>query len=116
MAVKKDVVVEVIDETEDNHSSGDKVYRRTNDEFGVLIKAAEIYFSKLHDLHQASESKRRYGSATDCMTNLNRAHRAAWKHIVDNSETHKDNEKIAKKYLPDSTIDDFHRWLDDSDD
>jgi hypothetical protein len=38
------------------------------------------------------------------------------KYITENSETHKENERQAKKFLPESAIDDFHAWLDDSDD
>ena len=45
-----------------------------------------------------------------------KANRAAWKHIVENSKAHKQNEKIAARFLPDSAIDDLHDWLDDSDD
>jgi hypothetical protein len=113
---RSDDVIEVIDETENRRYKGGKLDRSAASEFGTLTKAAAIYFEKLHDLHEASASKRRGGSATEFLSNLDKANRAAWKYVVDNSNAHKENEKLATRFLPDSAIDDLHDWLDDSDD
>jgi hypothetical protein len=116
VAKKHDDAVEVIDETENRSSKGGKVSRSAASEFGVLTKAAAIYFEKLHGLNEASKSKRKGGSTADFLSNIDKANRAAWKHVVDNSETHKENEKLATRFLPDSAVDDLHEWLDDSGD
>jgi len=116
MTARIDDDIEVIDETDKRRYKGGKLYRNAASEFGTLTKAAAIYFEKLHELHEASGSKRRGGSATEFLSNHDKANRAAWKHIVENSKAHKQNEKIAARFLPDSAIDDLHDWLDDSDD
>jgi hypothetical protein len=117
MASENNVVIEVLDESrdEERNSSTRKVYKRTSNELGVFVKAAAIYFQKLGDLMDASNSKRQYGALEDFLPNTSRAHKAALKYISEHSEAQKENERVAKKYLPDSAIDDYHAWLDEAD-
>jgi len=118
MTTEKEIIVEVIDESsdEDRNSSPRKVYKRASSDAEVYAKAAAIYFQKLSELIGASNSKKQYGAIEDLLSNASRAHKAGLKYITENSETHKENERQAKKFLPESAIDDFHAWLDDSED
>ncbi|MCG8363331.1 MAG: hypothetical protein MJA27_08380 [Pseudanabaenales cyanobacterium] len=118
MSEQKNNDIEVIDESDrdDDRSSMDKVVGSLTNEIEVFSQAASIYFGKFHDLHQGSEAKKKNSSLSDILTNAHKAHKAAWKHICENSEVHKENERQANRILPKSAIDNFHRWLDDSTD
>jgi hypothetical protein len=118
MATDKEIIVEVVDESrdDDRNSSARKIYNRANDEFKVAAKATAIYFEKLTDLMDASNAKRRYGALEDLVSNASRAHKAALRYVTEHSENYKDSERQAKKFLPDSAIEDFHSWLNESDD
>lgn len=116
MAQKQVVVeAEVIDESSnDSHdSSKEKVYEGISNEIQVLSKAAAIYFEKYNQLHQESETKKKYGAMSDLMTNSVKAHKAAFKYVIEHSDVHKEHERVAKKVLPNSAFDNLRDWLDD---
>ncbi len=118
MAESKDETVEVIDESEDDDrdSSKNKIGGTITGEMSVMAKAASVYFDTYSSLHEASEGEKKHNSLVDFFNNTQKAHKAAWKYIVENSDVHKENERLAKKFLPESAIENLHNWLDDSDD
>jgi len=112
----RQVDVEVVDESKTgNDSPSEKIQRRMSAELSVLSKAASIYFGKYSDLLKKSEAKENGGLLLDLFSNSQKAHKAAWKYIVENSEVHKDNEERAEKYLSSSSIQSLHKWLADID-
>ncbi|EKU96416.1 hypothetical protein Lepto7375DRAFT_0412 [Leptolyngbya sp. PCC 7375] len=115
MSDQKKNDVEVIDasDNDDDKPTTDKVLDSLTDEIKVFSKAAAVYFEKLSELHEESESNKKHSSLVDILTNNHKAQKAAWKHVVENSEAHKENERQAKRFMPKSAIDNLHDWLDD---
>lgn len=110
--------VETLDDTASEKKSKsvhDKVGGTVTSEIAVFAKAASIYFDKYHELHHASEAEKKHNSLADFFTNTQKAHKAAWKHVLENSEVHQEHKRQAKRVLPDSHFDDLHKWLDDKD-
>jgi hypothetical protein len=110
--------VDVIDESDDDDSwdaSVEEFYEKVSDELDVLSHAASIYYTEYNKLHKASERKKKNRSILDFLQNSHKANKAAWRYIVQNSEVHKENEKRAKKFLPESSVEALHDWLADDD-
>lgn len=114
--VKKETI-EVIDESgsEDSSRKG-KLGEKVTQEVGVFAKAASLYFETYHDLHKDSEDKKKHSSLSDLVTNSTKAHKAAWKYMLENSPVHKENERLFRKYVSDSGFDKVYDWLEDNDD
>lgn len=113
----KKETVEVIDETssEDTDSKKGKLGSTVTKEATVFAKAASIYFDTYQTLHKESEDKKKNNAMKNLVANTTKAHKAAWKHVLQNSPIHKENERVMRKFVTDSGFDKVYTWLDDKD-
>ena len=113
--VKKDRI-DVIDESgsEDSTNKG-KLGNTMTKEIGVFAKAASVYFETYHDLHKGAEDKKKHSAFTELVGNSTKAHKAAWKYMLENSPVHKENERLFRKYVSETGFDKVYDWLDDAD-
>lgn len=114
-AETKKETVEVIDETDEKDSEKGKIGESVTKEAKVFAKAASIYFDTFQNLHKESEDDKKNGSLTDLVANTTKAHKAAWKYVLDNSPIHKENERLFRKYVSEKGFDKVHEWLEDTD-
>lgn len=116
--VKKETI-DVIDESgsEDSTSKGKGKFGNTmTKEIGVFAKAASVYFETYHDLHKGAEDKKKHSAVSELVGNSTKAHKAAWKYMLENSPVHKENERLFRKYVSETGFDKVYDWLDASDD
>ena len=98
----------------DDDSSENKVLDTLSSEIQIFAESASIFFKTFSELHKASAGNKGNRSVTDVGENHLKSSKAAWKHWSENSAVHKENLRQAKRVLPDSVVDDFHSWADDS--
>lgn len=116
MPATKKKVERLDDNDEKEEVPGEKLAGAISHELGVFAKAASLYFDKLHELHTASGAKKGEKALTDLMANAQKANKAAMKHVIENSDVHKEVTKQAKNVVPGSSVDDLHKWVNEEDD
>ncbi len=116
MAAPKKKVERLDDTEEKDEVPGEKLAGAITHELGVFAKAASLYFDRFHELHTASGAKKSEKALTDLLSNAHKANKVAVKHVMENSDVHKEVKKQAKAVLPNSAVDDLHKWVNESDD
>ena len=115
MPATKKKVERLDDNDEKTEVPGEKLAGAISHELAVFAKAASLYFDKFHELHSASGAKKSDKALTDLLTNAQKANKAAMKHVIENSEVHKEATKQAKNVVPGSAVDDLHKWVNEED-